>query len=69
MEINEIKKLLYKEKPMAELFYRSNFFKYYEAEIGNNLFIFRIPIEETEDFKDRYSAQLLIRWLYEFKEL
>lgn len=69
MIIEDIKKLLYKEKPIADLCHETKYFKYYETEVGNNLFIFRISVEEAVNFERQIPAQLLIRWLYQFKDL
>lgn len=69
MQINDIKKLLYINKPIASVCHSTGYHKYYETELDNNLFIFRIPLNEAEGFKEEEPSQLLIRWLYEFKEL
>lgn len=69
MTKNEIKKLLYKNKPIATLRLEDNDRSIYAAEIGNQEFVFSIPKEElyNEDgkkiFADIMESQLLIRWL------
>lgn len=66
MTTTEIKKALYKEKPMAEV---TNFDAFsdryiYKATLKNKEVItFEIPRIEGKDFKDEMEAQLLIRWL------
>ena len=66
MEINEIKKTLYKEKPNAflRLIARDGGSRIYSAEISEGTIIFNIPYKEVDDsFKSEMEAQLLIRWI------
>jgi len=65
MTLNELKKVLYKEKPTAFLHNTNDGEKTYIAEVsdGKSVF-FRIPKSEvTDEFKDEVPAQLLIRWI------
>jgi len=79
MELNEIKKILYKEKPTAKLMGRNKTDRLYVAsiDIGGKIdyFYFIVPEKEIKDaekisapgrempFTDEMSAQLLIRYL------
>ncbi len=65
MELNEIKKALYKQKPIANLWGVSGHANYYETSIGDHKVKFRVPISEMGDtkFEDQMPAQLLIRWI------
>ena len=73
MEKNEIKKALYKQKPMALKGYNEGNAVVYSTEIeidgSEEEVIFKIPNEELLDadgnhiFGDEEPAQLLIRWL------
>ena len=71
MELNEIKKALYRQKPKA--------FRNGNTKGGNLLYItlidqpnddinrlelrFSVPVIEAENFEDKMDAKLLIRWL------
>ena len=66
MELNEIKKLLYKNKPTAKLFcanmYGLTYSCYADAETYVN---FKIPLNELSEtnFYSEMDAKLLIRWI------
>lgn len=60
---NEIKKLLYKEKPTAYLAGISHTHHIYTCDLQDKTIVrFEIPIEEA-DFEKEVPAQLLIRWM------
>lgn len=65
-ELNEVKKMLYKEKPIATLNSKSTIKYYYSAvlESGYHVF-FIVPIDDMgeHEFTDQMPAQLLIRWI------
>lgn len=71
MDRNEVKKLLYKEKPTATLVKIKDGFFVYTAAIKSNrqTVDFKVPVDETVNtegetiFGDTEPAQLLIRWL------
>lgn len=75
MTLNEIKKALYKEKPIAfkarmkaqdKLPEQFRGFDIYIATLSTGAIVeFKIPLSELPDggFGDKESAQLLIRWL------
>lgn len=74
MELNEIKKALYKEKPLATItaIYRDGGSLDYEAETSLGKVKFYIPINDQRgsdgkilpEFQvDSIQAQLLIRWI------
>ena len=72
MELNQIKKLLYKEKPIAERWStevmgmsKQVLSYYYLANISIGEVKFQVPVEEMGDveFKQYEPAQLLIRWI------
>ncbi|GEM_PF-2766202 len=66
---NEIKKALYKEKPVAKVIfgevYNGELYHYYEAETSIGTATFKIPNSDMGDkiFNSNEPAQLLIRWL------
>ena len=64
---NEIKKALYKEKPIAFIDGSDETYTYYKTDVLINgirkEIKFEIPNSENVDFKDEEPAQLLIRWL------
>lgn len=63
MDLNEIKKALYREKPIARLSFITNEYVQYIAKIGNRFnVVFEIPTKE-HSFEEQVPAQLLIRWL------
>ena len=68
MTENEIKKVLYKEKPIARRYgietSKDEHF-YYETRTSIGNINFKVPIIDMQNkiFKDNEPAQLLIRWL------
>lgn len=72
MDINELKKVLYKEKPVAQLLSIKKGFINYDAEIefGAAPVFFRIPIADIGDaeFLPEMPSQSLIRYLVEPNE-
>lgn len=64
MKWNNIKKELYKEKPMAikTAFQHKDFVHYVAQLSGRRIVQFEIPIAES-DFENNVPAQLLIRWI------
>jgi hypothetical protein len=64
MEINDIKKELYKQKPVAVRTSFKGEYTHYVTQLSNNTIVeFRVPNNEAENFKDEEPAQLLIRWI------
>ena len=64
MKLNEIKKGLYKEKPVAKLQQDSAGYLSYTCTLSNSYeCLFEIPHKESSDFKEEMESQLLIRWL------
>ena len=65
MEINDIKKYLYKVKPMAKLLYIRKGSAYYEAPGPEKEFLFKVPVEDMgdADYLPEMPAQQLIRYL------
>lgn len=68
MDLNEIKKALYKQKPEAKLLHIRKGKVCYFTYIGEEPFSridFEVPIEDMGDssFYDSMNAQLLIRWI------
>lgn len=61
--VNDIKKILYKEKPTAKLIGEVGGTKHYLAETSIGGIGFQIPFEEGKDFQEQEPAQLLIRWI------
>ena len=66
MELNEIKKELYKMKPWAYLQEVSlqNVFVYKTVALGENV-VFCVPRYEMgeKEFEEKVESQLLIRWI------
>lgn len=68
-QINEIKKILYREKPYAVFVKASQFRLIYRTTINvggeDETFFFHIPIDDIGDafFEQFMPAQQLIRWL------
>lgn len=64
---NQVKKILYREKPIAKIVIDPELFDegflFYTANTSIGEIAFKIPIEEGSSFKDEEYAQLLIRWL------
>lgn len=75
MNLIEIKKEIYKQKPIAELLYIRKGSAYYDTmiKIGEEPFkksktiFFKIPINDMgdADFERKMDGKLLIRWLLE----
>ena len=68
MEVNEIKKILYKEKPTARLtgkeLTNKGLIYHYAANTSAGTFHFEIPEKDKpESLEKQEPAQLLIRWL------
>lgn len=69
MELNIIKKDLYRQKPIAKLLYIRKGSIFYRAEVnGEDKFynvIFSIPVEDIgdADFLSQMPSQQLIRWI------
>ena len=65
MEKNELKKLLYREKPKAEFRYIRKGTAYYRAITVDVTIDFQIPVQDMgdADFLDEMEAKLLIRWI------
>ena len=67
MELNEIKKSLYKENPRAVLRMIRKSVAYYSANLVSNDSIvqFQVPIEDMgdADFLSSMDSKLLIRWI------
>lgn len=59
---NEIKKALYKEKPIAIKVGKNKEQVQYNTFVNGQIVKFLIPIEEAV-FEDKIQAQLLIRWM------
>ncbi len=62
MDLNVIKKALYKEKPIARLSFTTDRHVQYIAKLGCIDIVFEIPIEEYQ-FEQQVPAQLSIRWI------
>lgn len=69
MNTNEIKKVLYKEKPVAILckpfLGSNNQVKNYRASTSLGIIYFTVPFSEMGEkiFEDELPSQLLIRWM------
>lgn len=66
MNLNEIKKALYKEKPTARvtnLDSTADRCEYRTDLADGTEVVFDIPMKEALDFMDEEPAQLLIRWI------
>jgi hypothetical protein len=67
MELNEIKKALYKENPHAVLKMVRRGVAYYSAHlVSNDLVVqFQVPVEDMgdADFLSSMDSKLLIRWI------
>lgn len=70
MKLNEIKKALYKEKPVAQRLLIGTKETTYCTRLNNDVIIgFAVPADEiTESFTEKMSAQLLIRWIIKHKD-
>lgn len=66
MELNEIKKALYKQNPVAQLQFIRIGVAYYETTLEDNSTIrFEIPVDDmgSTDFFPQMDSKLLIRWI------
>ena len=67
MEKNEIKKLLYLNKPIAKLVYKDDTCYKYQSNVNDTEILFHVPIVDMGTnpgiFKDEMEAKLLIRWI------
>lgn len=63
MKTFEIKKVLYKENPIAERLYNEDNNVIYGCDSSIGRIIFCVPSIEATYFKTKEPAQLLIRWL------
>lgn len=73
MEINEIKKKIYLQKPTANLLYIRKGFVYYDTTIKINddtiiivkTIFFKVPVSDMgdADFLPKMQSSLLIRWI------
>lgn len=73
MEINEIKKKIYLQKPTADLLYIRKGFVYYDTTIKINddpikefkTIFFKVPVSDMgdADFLPKMRSSLLIRWI------
>ena len=65
MELNDIKKALYKQKPIASLIKIKNGKAHYIATLNDTPIHFEIPIIDMGDaeFLIMMDAKLLIRWI------
>lgn len=64
---NEIKKALYKEKPVAMLKFMQGTNYVYEAILSDYKVYFSVPISDMGEklFENKMEGQLLIRWIDE----
>jgi hypothetical protein len=62
---NEIKKMLYKQKPLANVMIYTVGATIYSTELEDGTTVqFKIPTEELTDYhEDTMPSQLLIRWI------
>ena len=69
MNVNEIKKALYREKPTAHRLLVGTKETTYCTRLDNDVVVgFAVPIEEiTDSFTETMNAQLLIRWIIKHK--
>lgn len=67
MEKDQIKKTLYKEKPVAKLEFIRKGSAYYKASTSNGDVNFEIPVSDMgdADFFPEMDAKLLNRWIVE----
>lgn len=64
MNANDVKKALYKEKPIAKRIFLNAKRAVYATKLENGMQInFKIPADECETFGLDIEAQLLIRWM------
>lgn len=67
MEKNELKKLLYKNKPLARIESVSKKGIHYELELPETIIHFLVPLDDIGDgtFNHEMQSQLLIRYIYD----
>jgi hypothetical protein len=67
MNLTEIKKELYKQKPQANLRYVRKGYLYYYADLVEQRVNFEVPVSDIgdADFTPTMDAKLLNRWLVE----
>lgn len=65
MELNDIKKGLYKNKPTAKMNYIRLNSAYYSTILEGQEIVFKVPTEDMgdADFYSEMDAKLLIRWI------
>ncbi len=66
MEINEVKKALYRQKPLASLMYIRKGVAYYQSALADEMsLLFAVPVDDMgdADFLPNMDAKLLIRWI------
>ena len=64
MDINEVKKLVYKQNPRANMYNISKEGILYSAEIDEKVITFLIPLSDIDaNFFPEMDAKLLLRWL------
>jgi hypothetical protein len=66
MELNEIKKTLYKEKPLATLLYIRKGSAYYFTSLSDGTRVdFEVPVNDMgdTDYLNQMDAKLLIRYI------
>lgn len=65
MTPTEIKKLLYKEKPLAQFSYAKKGYLIYQVSLKGEIIYFQIPFDDIGDaeFTPEMQSQLLIRYL------
>jgi hypothetical protein len=66
MNVTEIKKEMYKQKPEARIQYIRKGFAYYYSDLENDRVYFKIPISDMgdADFLPSMDGKHLLRWLY-----
>ncbi len=70
MTLNDIKKELYKQKPIAYLNYIRKGSAYYSTSVSGYNIEFQIPVNDMgeSDFGPTMDAKLLIRWIISFSK-
>lgn len=65
MNMTDIKKALYREKPVAKHTSTGGGYRYYVTRLNDGTDLtFAVPEKEVSDtFEEEMSAQLLIRWI------
>ena len=67
MERNELRKIFYRDNPMANFNYIKSGVAYYYVLLDKETFHFAIPIDDMGEgeFRDQMEAKHLVRWLIE----